>query len=326
VSQQKAAGGIPHSGVISDVGPVSTGVKGLVLRYYWNELEPTGGSSPSRFVWTRPDKEIAQCQALGVQLVMLIVVKTFDGTNPAPADLTSYATYFNTPPIPDGYMMWRWDPTVLARFKQLVDAIGARYDAHPNFAGIATQETSTSGVANGGYTSAGYVAALKAESDYIAAASPSSRHFAYQNFIEGVSNSAGTALLADYAAHIQPNGAIFGGPDLVMGGAILTRVYPNYTLYHKGTSPVPAAGPTFCSVQNAEWSGISPATPRSMQSLFDYGRGAIADDDGGKPLNLDIIIWDWHTTPEPGNGGQAFNPDATTIIAAHQAFGTYLPP
>jgi len=325
-AQQRAAGGVPHPGVISDAGPVSTGVKALVLRYYWNELEPTGGTNPNRFVWTRPDTEIAQCKALGVQLVMLIVVKTFDGTNPAPADLAGYATHFNTPPFPDGYIMWRWNPTVLPRFKQLVDAIGARYDSNPNFAGIATQETATGGVTDGGYTPSGYLTALEAESDYIAAASPSSRHFAFENFIEGVSNSDGTALLAEYAAHIQPNGAIFGGPDLVMSGSILTRVYPNYALYHQGAAPVPAKGPTFCSVQNAEWSGITPAVPRSMQSLFDYGRGAIADDSGNKPLDLDIIIWDWHTTPEPGNGGQQFNPDATSIIAAHQTFGTYSPP
>jgi len=325
-SQQRAAGGVPNPGVVSNAGPVATGVKGLVLRYYWNELEPNGVADSNRFVWTRPDKEIAQCKALGVQLVMLIVVKTFDGTNPAPHDLESYATYFNTRPTPAGFIMWRWNATVLARFKDLVDAIGKRYDANPNFAGIATQETATGAVTDGGYTPASYLAALESESDYIAKASPSSRHFAFENFIQGVSNSVGTTMLGEYAAHIQPNGAIFGGPDLVMSGAILTRVYPNYTLYHDGTSPVPSPGPTFCSVQNAEWSGIPPAVPRSMQDLFDYGRGAIADDDGGKPLHLDIIMWDWHPAATGNNGGQKFNPDAASIIAAHPTFGTFTPP
>jgi hypothetical protein len=253
---------------------------------------------------------------------MLIEVRTFDNTNPAPPSLASFATFFaNSGPAPAGYQMWRWHPTVLARFKLLVNAIGARYDGRAHFAGIGTQETANGGVTAGGYSPANYLAALKQESDFIAAASPSSRHFAYLNFMgPGVNNQEGTAMLLEYAAYIQKNGAVIGGPDLAVSGGIVDRCYPIYQAVHLGTSPVAAPGPTFCSVQSPEWRGAPPATHQTMQTLFNYATGR-APDGSASPLKLDIIIWDWSNS----GGTEHFNPAVSVIAAKLPTFGTYTP-
>jgi hypothetical protein len=234
-----------------------------------------------------------------------------------------------------GWQVWRWSPTVLDRFDTLVKAIGARYDSNPYFGGIATQETSTGG-ANGGsgadaYTSLNFVNGLKAESNSIANALQYGRPMHYTNFINGpytdpVLNSE-TKCLEAYATTAQANGAMWGGPDLVVGGSILTRCYPTYKKFQDGTSPIAAPGPTFCSCQNPEWTDTSPADAypgTTMQDRYDFGTG-VAKNYGGGPTtpatNLSVIVWDWHTSGSP-----QFNPQGVNIFAANPApFGPFNP-
>ncbi len=319
---QKAAGGLPNAGRISEAGPVSPGVSGIVLRYPWKDVDNDDGT----FNWARMDKELAQCAVLGVQWVAMLTVKTFDDTTAAPPSLLPFTTVFASTGGGGhgGSMMWRWHKTVLDRFRILVNAIGRRYDGHPNFAGIATQETANGGVNDGGYTPLVYLAALKTESDIISAGVPSGRHFAYINYMSGVNNAEGTALLLDFAAYVQKNGVIIGGPDLVLSGSVVDRCYPIYKAVHNGVAPVAAPGPTFCSVQSAEWTGVPPGSPQTMQTLFNYGTGR-QPDGSASPLKLDIIIWDWYNA-DAGTFGQKYNPAASSIIAKSPTFGTYVPP
>lgn len=413
--QRVAAGGIPNPGLVSNAGPVSTGVKALVVRYDWNEVE----ASQDTFNWTRMDKEIGQCAALGVQLFMMVVVRNFAGsssvtftgsvggaiTGTLTAAVTngSYGCLFSNndvrlvtvtggthaawsgaitagsvttgvlnltsnSPLPSylwpysqpftasvgsgsgGWQSWRWSPTFLARYRILVNAIGTRYDGNAHFGGIATQETSTGSSAGGvsstytldgfvgsdAYTSAGYIAAMKKETDYIATACPNGRQLLYANFISGTSNNQGTALLLDLAIYGQTNGVIWGGPDLVTDlepGAINSRCYTNYTKVHNGTGGVLAPGPTFCSIQSAEWTGASPAQVGTvnLSDLYNYATASFTYPTGRdhsptapstqrSPLNLDIIVTDWHNTGSP-----SYAIDWRPIVAAHQTFGTYVP-
>lgn len=475
--QRVAAGGIPNPTVVSNAGPVSTGVKALVVRYDWNEIE----TSQNTFDWTRLNKEIAQCATLGVQLFPMIVVRNFAGSNvvgftgalagqvtgtltaavtngsygclfanddvrivtvtggthvtwsgalsadpaihftasvggalsgtltaalangphtvlfsngqlrtvtvanstaaswtpalsagvvtagiltdgvtnltsnsPLPQYLWNYAQPFTTSLASGGggWQAWRWSPTLLARYRVLVNAIGTHLDSNPNFGGIATQETSTGSSAGGvastytldgfvgtdAYTSAGYIAAMKKETDYIATACPSARQLLYANFISGTSNNQGTSLLLDLAIYGQTNGVIWGGPDLVTDlepGQINTRCYTNYTKVHNGTEGVLAPGPTFCSIQSAEWTGQQPAQVGTvnLQDLYNYATSTFTYTTGGardhsptapstqrSPLNLDIIVTDWHNTGSP-----SYAIDWRPIIAAHPTFGTVTP-
>lgn len=375
--------GIPHPGVVSNVGPVAAGVAGLLVRPNWKDLEPRGATDPigSRFNFAPIQSMLDQCAAYpginggnGVQLIVMIVVKSFAGvgTNPLPADLQAdigvlgdpnyspdgYATYFpGGGGVPDGYSVWRWNgPVITPRFAFLVQKIGETFDSHPNFAGIATQETSTSYVAQpaiDGYSPANYKAGLIAESNNISTYCPSARHFCFINFMGNGTAAQGTLDLATVAAAIQPNGAIVAGPDLCTQGGIVSRCYDIYNAYHFGTTvsrtisgvttnvKMPTKGPTGCSVQNDEWTAKSspPADPPpvSLRNLYNYATSSFtytsADDVNAldhtpgsawpSPLNLDIIFWDWHTSGPAGT--PVFNGGGTPIIAAHPTFGTFAP-
>lgn len=362
--------------LVSNAGPVASGVNALVIRYEWKELDNGDGT----FNFTRPDKEIAQCRALGVGLYMLIVVRTFNGLtadkNPLPPDLVTFAETFST--SSDGWQTWRWSPTVLQRFQQLCNAIGARYDLDPNFAGIATQETSTGNVngrtPNAGnytvslgalgnyvgtdtYSSAGFTTALQTEIKIVGTACPNSRGLHYNNFIQGDSVAQLLVDALSIAIIAQTYGAIWAGPDLVTDlepGNINGRCYPTYQKYHNGSNGILHPGLTGCSIQNAEWTGGSPGQtpvvavppgPRnpSLYDLFNWATASntypTSSTSGARdhrsisaspsPLNLDVIIGDWHTVANAN--GDKFNTTAVgtyglvQIMAQHPTLGTVTP-
>lgn len=358
--------GVVTGGLASNAGPAcmssADGKSGnlltpvFVVRFNWNAIETTAGN----FDYSLPDKYLAQAANLGVALEMLIIERTFDGltapgganppTNPMPADIASFADVFTTGSSGNqrwGYQGWRWSPTVRSRFDNLCKKLGARYDTNVFFAGIATQETST-GNATGGsagtytvgtytgsdnYTLAGFIQGLDDESDSIENWCPHTKPFHYQNFI----NNGGATDLRTYATHVQPNGAWFGGPDLVTGVSgnanIVNNCYPNYTLYHNGTSPIPGKGPTFCSAQSGEFNGTGVGdSPANMANLFNYGTSSFTckpangfsgalDWTSGSPLNLDAIVWDY----EPRSTGQNYTASIVPIMKLKPTFGTFSP-
>jgi len=343
---------------ISDSGPVTSDTAGVVMRQRWGDLEKTGTAGVYDF--SNVSADLARMATISanagktVLYFLLIEQRTFTGTtygdNPMPPYListadggtgtTTYATTF-TSGASSGWQGWRWHPTVLPRFQALCNALGAAFDSNPYWGGIGTQETSNGGITTqGGYTPDVYQAALKTESDYVTNAMTNGRHLWYFNFMSGTTNADATSRLLDVAAHIRSNGAIVGGPDLVTSGSITTRCYPNYTKYHNGTttfydgSPGPAlTGPTFCCVQQSEWTANgSPAGQAYMTDLYNYGTSSFtykAVDNGtdhtGGPLNLDIIIWNWQTSAATGNFNQKYNPDSSSIQHAHPTFGTWAP-
>ncbi len=342
---------VANSGVRSNVGPVAADVAGIHSRHRWVSLNPTGTTydlSPIAL-------ELAQLATFPVSatippllLVIRIDIKTFGGTaanqNPMPADLANYAGTHTA----NGWLGYRWSPTVRARYNTLCQKIGAAFDGHPNFGGIATQETSISGLDTSGvsstvytvgaytgqdaYTVAGFFVALADESNSISTSCPHARHFAYANFAPNASQSASVHpnehdYLDGYGTTVSTNGGVYGGPDLVVGGAITTRSYPTYTKVHNGTSPITTVGATFCSVQPAEWQNESPANQPTctLQDRFDMATSAPGTTYGpGSPLNLDIIIWDYHTTAQVTP--YKFNSDATSIFHNNPQFGNYSPP
>jgi hypothetical protein len=393
-SQQSGTppGGIPNGGTVtgtypnatvsgatvSNSGPVCSGVSCVVTRKNWSDMDNGDGT----YNWVQTDKEMAQAKALGVALFIIVIVRTFDGngtlgdgTNPMPADIAAYADPFidSANPSLSGYQGYRWSPTVIARLQTFCNAMGARYDLDPTFAGIATQETATGnttghaishGTGNytvtltnglGNFTSSdvysvsNFALALIMESRIIAAACPHARHLLYENFTNGDNSS---ATLGTVAVAVQPLGTIWCGPDMVTDaepGNINTRCYPNYTHYHNGTNGVPAPGLTACAIQAAEWTGKSPAqkatppTPLvSMQDLYNWATAsytytqpgtyndAVKPRDhrtgkpGASPLNLDIIITDWHITGSP-QFNDISGAGVVPIIAAHPTFGTVTP-
>lgn len=300
---------VATGGVVSNVGPVCSGVTYLTTRHNWNELDNGDGT----YNWAHTDYILAQARGLGVGVYFVILTRTFNVTvsgvdqNPVPADLAAYCEVYTGSGGGNGYQVWRWSPTVLARWQTFINAMGARYDADPFFAGIGTQETSTGG-ANGAavahgtgnytvslgalgnfvgsdvYSSTGFTAALEMEKAIIGTASPSSRGLPFNNFIQ---NDTVAELLVDalsIAIVAQTYGSMWGFPDSVTDlepGNINGRVYPTVQKYKNGSNGIAHPGLTFGAIQPAEWTAQGPAqTPAvafppgplnpSLQDLYNW--------------------------------------------------------
>jgi hypothetical protein len=313
---QSAYNGIPGTGSVTTAGPYAGGSIGIMVPHAWVEFEPNGVADPNRFsglsLFAQDLAAAATIAAIApgysVYLILKILVKseaTFSGQILLPADMVSVAdsahainggtgstTYATPTTAGNGYFAWRWHPTVISRLKALYAAINAMFGTNTgnnvHFAGMAMQETATSGPVNvggDGYgtTNANYVAGLIAEAKNGVAGNPYIRPYQFMNFMPQGTNAQGTYDLASVLAQTQQYGAVAGFPDLVtMNSGILARVYPIMQAYSQGGSftdpsgvgPVihlPGNGGVFGSIQPAEWTGGNPGdSPVNLANLFNY--------------------------------------------------------
>lgn len=292
------------------VYPFPTGCVGTMLRYYWSDIEPTTKGS---YIWTQMDADLAQCIALGVKWIPLIISKTFSNSDPEP--MPAYLSAISYVDSSGGKTGGRWDAVnYTPNIKNLFKAIGNRYDGVAAFQGIGTGETAVGNINLGAanYDANNYLTALKAETDSISINCPTSRHFMIQNFVTGSVLVGGVLtdlginfadwILDQLCAYAQKNGAVVMGPDLVTGGSVVTRCYPRYRTYSQGGTVTRASnskwgggstkftgtGPTGCSLQRAEYIGIGPSQNDPIQTAFNFGVNTAND-----PL-ISFCVCDWH--------------------------------
>ena len=199
------------------------GTTGIMKKYHWRELEPTQGSYD--FAGIQADLDWAR--AYGLQLIIMIEDKTFKLERPNPAYLDALAPRNRT----GGYTVLRFHPTVVSRYKALTTALGKRFDAHPNFEGIAQQESALGLDApvlqKYGYTAEKYRDALISSFTHALAAMPRSRVFWYQNFFVGNQNYIGAV-----AAATGPKGLVMAGPDVLPDKRdLVEKSYPFFTQF-----------------------------------------------------------------------------------------------
>lgn len=321
-------------------GPGSAGVRGFVVPYYWNELETSKGN----YVFHSLDADVNVCIALGLQIIVMIIERTFNNSNnPAPGIAgggTDDIRYLNQLPYVvnytlsgGGWQMSRWNNSgqnVQARYALLTQQIKNRWASCPNFEGIATQETSggltPAEQTNTGFTSNGFYAGLQFEVDTLQSQSNVWRHFGYANFMpqdSGTNQAAADLLIDNYFQYMAASGcSVGGGPDILPDNAGLqNRVYPHYA--NVVANAYPNNGPLFCSAQDATFS----QTIRTMLALQKWCTnlpiGAPALPGGGiTNLFLDYMFYNWELNNIPLN----FNPDARLVIANRPDFHTYNPP
>jgi hypothetical protein len=312
-------GGVPRSGVSgTSYQPKDRlnglGVKGVIMRYTWRELEPT----QNEYNFTRISTELAQCLSIGnargarFGLIAFVGVNTFGGTLPLPAYLAQYATqeFTGTPPVSTGaWNTWRWNSTIRTRWAALVQAIATQFDSHVCWEGIATSETATKDAnadPTSGYTHAGFRQGLIEETNAIANACTFGRHFFYQNFFPTQSEDDNLDLVVE--AGVANGAMVMCAPDILPGkDALESRVYPRYTRTTPLNSIAPFRGrlPFQCSAQNDShfWNTAAEAhiAPYdTMQSIFDYARNT---------LKCNYVAWTWRRT----GTGNRFEHDAIVI-------------
>jgi hypothetical protein len=198
------------------------GVKGVVWRRTWNEVEKAPGvydfSSFDRVLQAISGSHNPQCQ-----LWIFVEFKSFNVSpvrNPCPAHLQ--ARY--SAPNADGggaSTCLMWDPVVKDAYGRMMKAAGQRYDANPRVEGFVLQESAlgfngeySQDVAAGGtYTAARWRDALVDLVTQCGSAFSSSRCLVFLNFLKG-----GQQYLHDVSRAISAipgNRGCMSGPDLL---------------------------------------------------------------------------------------------------------------
>ena len=278
---------------------VVPGVKGFVQRYSWRQLEPTRGNYDLSAIAS----DLAAASRLGMQLVAFIEDKTFRDTIPTP----DYLIDRTLPNIRGGYTAVRWDPFVVARYKALTGALGARFDSNPRFEGIAVQEAAhgldDQAMQATQYTPEKYRDALI---DVLTGAShslPSSRVFWFMNYLWG-----GNYYQGEIARKVAPLGVVMGTPDVMPDDESLPlHAYP---FYDGAVGRMPLFGQV--EPENYRHPHADPAFPTTYWTpaeLFQFAR----DD-----LHVSYMFWvrsRWRQQPDSYNWW-----DAIPVIRAYPRF------
>lgn len=281
------------------VSEVKPGIRGFQIRYFWNQLEPSKGNYD--FSAIRADLKTAASQ--GLQLVVFIEDKTFHYAMPTPPYLHDLTRLNRS----RGFTALRWKPYVTDRFSALLRALGNAFDSHPNFEGIALQESSL-GLENHVLDANGYRPELYRDAliDTIRTARrsfPQSQVFWYMNFLRG-----GNSLIAEIANVAANNDVAMGGPDVLPESDSLQRVsYPYYDEF-KGRMTLfnSMQYDSYAHRRVTGWTGNKYWT---MKELFVFARDE---------LHVDYLFWNRKLARKPSDSYSWR--DAVNVIGNHQTF------
>lgn len=274
------------------------GVRGILKRYRWRQLEPRAGV----YDFGELKSDLDWAAANNVQLIAMIEDKTFKLERPTPAYLDAYTLRNRA----GGYTVLRWNPYVVQRWNTLVKALG-RFDSHPAFEGIATQETSlgfpgTVLKANG-YTPEKYRDAYINMLTSASQSLPTSRVIWYQNFFAG-----NQSYIGRIAEAVASKGVVMGNPDVLPDNRnLVSKSYPFFTQM-KGRMPLLAQVEPVCYSAPHLTSGYSTKY-WTMPELFRYARDN---------MHANYVVWVRMPKPIPWDS-YAF-PDAVPVIKNNPTF------
>lgn len=324
-------------------------VTGFNVRVEWASMEPTKGT----YDFSRIADDIIP--NIGDKKFMVFIndvsFKAEDWYMPQYLIDEGYAWYKRESNHSKGTAPLRHEPYVVDRYLRLVEQIANTFNDHPQFAGIAMQETAN-----------GYEAADREKWNYTAEKwrdaiiqmvtgiatyiHPHQTHM-YLNFLDQ-----GMSYMWDVNVATRPYNVLTGGPDILPGSySLQTHVYPR-TLDYKQI----LGGKTFMCAQydSHRWSKVTldhyNEPPNygndppffSPGDLMDYNEGNLEDFDGNgntkREIQVDIIVWTWIPTKQYNNAGTVNDSYSTedslplmasrSVVAAgdnHVLTGTALP-
>lgn len=290
------------------------GVRGVIWRRTWGEVEPTAGNYDfSSFDTVLA--AIAASQKPDCQLWLFVEYRSFSNSpikNPCPAYLQAQYSALNA----DGngaMTCFMWEPVVVQAYSAMLRAAAARYDANPHVEGLIFQESSlgfngaySQDIADGGtYTAEAWRDALVQLVGECGAGFVRSRCVSFLNFIRG-----GQQYLADVSAAIAAvpnNRACISGPDLLPDNSSLYTVY-QVIVRHRGCRSN--------SVQNDSYA----VTGCDLDCIFRFGVGGTFGDfpeqtprEGGLCINS-YLFWNHRVNASPTGLDWT---DALPVIAAN---------
>jgi hypothetical protein len=303
-------------GPLTDLGEINhldePAVQGVNKRYFWRTIEPEEGV----YDFTSIEHDLEYLEGHGKQLVVFLMDKSFSKRSALPLYLSEYELYSNW----GGLSPVRWHPFVIERFVALGKALGERFDLHPNFEGVAIQESSL-GITEKGYETFGYTAdkyrdALIAILTGLQDALPHSHVFWYSNFLPG--NKGHLHQIADA---IEDSGVFMGGPDILPYREGISRVsYPMYEDYKDRLT-------LFCSAQGDSYKhhkndrSVDEEEPvhedgyLTMEEIFLFARDS---------LHVRYLFWD-HEYEGIAQGARTYD-DAIEVIRKYPTFNEFKGP
>ncbi|MDR2878179.1 MAG: hypothetical protein LBV36_09120 [Chromatiales bacterium] len=257
------------------------GIRGVQVRYTWRSLEP----ERDHYDFSRIDADLRLASSLGLHFVAFIEDKSFNSDEHL---LPDYLADKALPFTRGGYVAKRWDPFVVERFGALFDALGARFDQHPDFEGIALQESAMGFSADvareQNYTPEAYRDALIEILTRARQALPSSQIFWYMNFLEG-----GQKYLADIATAVIPLHIAMGGPDVLPNNPALARL--TYPLYARFAGQLTLFNSMqYNSFAHRHANPLAHTKYWTLQELLDFARDE---------LHVSYLFWNHKTWRKP---------------------------
>lgn len=287
-------------------------IKGVNKRYFWRTLEPQEG----RYDFSSIEKDLDYLAAHDKQLIVFLMDMSYSEKSALPPYLSEYELHIDS----GGFSPVRWHPVVIERFVALGKALGERFDSHPNFEGLAIQESALeiteAGYKQFGYTPEKYRDALITILTGLQDALTASHVFWYSNFLPG-----NDGYLRQVAEAVEDAGVFMGGPDILPYRRFLREVsYPMYAEYQDRLT-------LFCSAQGDSYKHhkndirVDEQEPVfedgyvTMEEIFLFARDS---------LHVRYMFWDYEY--ESTEQGQRTYDDAMEVIRKYPTFNNSVGP
>ena len=280
------------------------GVTGFQKRYQWRVLEPTRG----QYDFVGIARDLALAEQHDLRYVVMLVDKTFNGDDPSPDYLRDAGLTLKN--RNGGYILARWKPEYVERFNTLVSNIAARFDCHPNFEGIAIQESALSlnpaTLLANGYTAGRYRDALISVLQHASEELSASNVFWYMNFLPQGQKQLSTIISATEAENV-----IVGGPDILPDNPSLQRhAYPLYRQFRDRVTLFNSM--QYDSYAHERKSGGENGPYWSLHELFEFARDE---------LGVSYVFWNrktWRKPPDSFDWSDALPVIENTRLWNHQ--------
>lgn len=240
------------------------GVKGLYMHFDWRTLEVADGVYDFSLI----DTNIAVARRYGLEFIVQISDRSFDGKNILPTYFPSQYVLWSTGNGNAGVVAKRWDPYVYNRLIRLYRAIAARYADEPAFGGLSTSETATGDFSGGDYSIEKYRHALTRIVTETQAAMSRGALFFYLNFLKGgvnvdMNKDVRVQLLAD----VPHDRLIVGAPDITPDVPGMPGSVNSYRIRVRKTMP---SVRQFCHVQHVDLGlgGINIKSNKHRQEYY----------------------------------------------------------